>query len=139
MLSNDDTQMLFKAWNVILEWVSKEQRFKDWFLGILIWGIMQDEKKLKKETENEQHCVVILQNTLNLYRTACWLYFNKNEKKIKKKKKKENEQPGKWEKHRSQVKTIIFQTVDIVSFKIKYTNTHVGIYSFNKQEGPNQT
>ena len=88
MLSTDDTQMLFKAWNVILEWVSKEQRFKDWFLGILIWGIMQDEKKLKKETENEQHCVVILQNTLNLYRTACWLYFNKNEKKIKKKKEK---------------------------------------------------
>lgn len=58
---------------------------------------MQDEKKLKKQIENEQHCVVILQNTLNLYRAACWLYFNKNEKKTKKKKK-ENEQPGKWEK-----------------------------------------
>lgn len=60
-------------------------------------------------------------------------------RKLRKKKKKENEQPGKWEKHRSQVKTIVFQTVDIVSFKIKYTNIHVGIYSFNKQEGPNQT
>ena len=42
-------------------------------------------------------------------------------------------------KSRSQVKTLIFQTVDTVSFKIKYTNTHVGIYSFNKQKGPNQT
>ena len=53
--------------------------------------------------------------------------------------KQRKEQPGKWEKHRSQVKTIIFQTADTVSFKIKYTNTNVGIYSFNKQEGPNQT
>lgn len=46
---------------------------------------------------------------------------------------------GKGEKNRRQVKTIIFQTVDTVSFKIKYTNTHVGIHSFNKQKGPNQT
>ena len=138
-MSTDDTQMLFKAWNVILEWVSKEQRFKDWFLGILIWGIMQDEKKLKKEIENEQHCVVILQNTLNLYRAACWLYFNKNEKKTKEKKKRKWAAREMGKKSRSQVKTLIFQTVDTVSFKIKYTNTHVGIYSFNKQKGPNQT
>ena len=55
----------------MIEWVSKEQRFKDWLVGILIRGIMPDEKKLKKETENEQHCVVILKNTFNLYIAPC--------------------------------------------------------------------
>ena len=59
-------------------------------------------------------------------------------RKLRRKKKKMSSQ-GNGKKNRSQVKTLIFQTVDTVSFKIKYTNTHVGIYSFNKQEGPNQT
>ena len=64
----------------------------------------------------------------------------KIKKKLRKKKKREKMgSQGKGEKNRRQVKTIIFQTVDTVSFKIKYTNTHVGIHSFNKQKGPNQT
>ena len=64
---------------------------------------------------------------------------------IKMKRKQRKKKKRKWaaremgKKSRSQVKTLIFQTVDTVSFKIKYTNTHVGIYSFNKQKGPNQT
>lgn len=77
---------------------------------------MQDEET-KKQIENEQHCVVILQNTLNY--TELHVDYISIKMKRKLRRKKENEQPGKWEKKQKPSKdSNLSNCRHFVSFKL---------------------